>query len=760
MAVCIFSASISLRKHHQPLISTLPTLPRKKIFLRTCRSSSEPNEDYFLDAPVSVGDGFSFSGGKYSDEPSPADEWFKQGKIVKAHPVGGTGEKAKDPIFGLAMAGSSQASTDLFRWFCVESGSATNPPVVLIHGFPSQAYSYRKVLPILSKNNHAIAFDWLGFGFSDKPQPKYGFDYTLKEYVESLESVISEFSKDKVTLVVQGYFAPVVVKYAKDHQEKLNNLILLNPPLTAKHANLPSTLSIFSNFLLGEIFSQDPLRASDKALTSCGPYKIKEDVAMVYRRPYLTSGSAGFALNAISRSMKKELKGFVEEMRRTLTDENWKVQTTVCWGQRDRWLSFEGVEDFCKESNLQLITLPTAGHHVQEDCSEEVGNLIAGIMVAVAMIEPKKKRSFMCGCLPSAILLSAVFFIGSAFFVTDYKENECRPDGTETLPRGIVSRTTDLEMRSLWGPPKKKLKSPMNLLAIAVGIKQKQNVNEIVKKFPLTDFAIMLFHYDGNVDGWRNLEWSNSVIHVSAINQTKWWFAKRFLHPDVVAQYDHIFLWDEDLGVENFHAGRYLSIIKEEGLQISQPAIDADKSEVHYKLTARETSSKVHRRAINLRGPGRRCYENSIEPPCTGFVEMMAPVFSRASWRCAWYMIQNDLVHAWGLDFQLGYCAQGNRTTNIGIVDSEYVIHLGLPTLGGSAGSKTNDEVGKQSSSNEKLPNAGKMVASKLEQSEDRNAVRKESFIELDNFKNRWRKAVRDDECWVDPFQQQPPKQS
>ncbi|KAI3473435.1 hypothetical protein Pfo_031244 [Paulownia fortunei] len=391
-------------------------------------------------------------------------------------------------------------------------------------------------------------------------------------------------------------------------------------------------------------------------------------------------------------------------------------------------------------------------------------NLLCFWMVADTMIEPKKKRSFI------------------AFLVTDYKErflgcnlypikatkskicevrrkfqqlcvyslkwwffHECRPDGTETLPRGIVSRTTNLEMRPLWGPPKKKkLKSPMNLLAIAVGIKQKQNVNEIVKKFPLTDFAIMLFHYDGNVDGWRDLEWSNSVIHVSAINQTKWqeWFAKRFLHPDVVAQYAYIFLWDEDLGVENFHAGRYLSIIKEEGLQISQPAIDADKSEVHYKLTARELSSKVHR-AINLRGPGRRCYENSMEPPCTGFVEMMAPVFSRASWRCAWYMIQNDLVHAWGLDFQLGYCAQGNRTTNIGIVDSEYVIHLGLPRL---EVQQTNGEVEKQSSPNKMLPNTEKMV-------------RRESFIELDNFKNRWKKAVREDECWVDPFQQ-PAKQN
>ncbi|KAL3653294.1 hypothetical protein CASFOL_002975 [Castilleja foliolosa] len=380
MAICLSSSSLSFPKR-QTFLPFPPILNGKKNNLLTCRSSNnDANEDYLLDAPVSLGDGFSFSGGKYSDESSPADEWFKQGKFVKAHPVGGTGEKAKDPIFGLAMGGSSQASNDLFRWFCVETGSSAKPPVILIHGFPSQAYSYRKVLPILSKNNHVIAFDWLGFGFSDKPQPKYGFDYTLNEFVESLDSVVNEFAKDKVTLVVQGYFSPVVVNYAKVHQEKIDNLILLNPPLTDKHGILPSTLAIFSNFLLGEIFSQDPLRASDKALTSCGPYKMKEEVAMVYRRPYLTSGSSGFALNAISRSMKKELKAYVKEMRKILLDESWKVRTTVCWGQRDRWLCFEGVEDFCKESKHKLITLPTAGHHVQEDCGEDIGNIIAGIL--------------------------------------------------------------------------------------------------------------------------------------------------------------------------------------------------------------------------------------------------------------------------------------------------------------------------------------------------------------------------------------------
>ncbi|KVI11546.1 hypothetical protein Ccrd_010041 [Cynara cardunculus var. scolymus] len=335
-AILHFSSSLQLQSSYTPpfLTKSPPTLRhsflKDRILLQTTRRSiaftcqsinDDADDGYLLDAPVSAGDGFSFSG--------------------------------------------------------VE---AINQAIEAMEKKSSPAYSYRKVLPLLSKDYHAIAFDWLGFGYSDKPQPKYGFDYTLDEFVSALESVIDELGVNKVSLVVQGYFAPIVVKYANNHQEKLNDLILLNPPLTAKHANLPSTLSIFSNFLLGEIFSQDPLRASDKTLTSCGPYKMKEDDAMVYRRPYLTSGSSGFALNAISRAMKKELKNYVEEMRKILMDDDWKVKTSICWGQRDRWLDFDGVEDFCKAAKHRLVELPMAGHHVQEDCGEELGNIIAGLV--------------------------------------------------------------------------------------------------------------------------------------------------------------------------------------------------------------------------------------------------------------------------------------------------------------------------------------------------------------------------------------------
>nr|XP_011466066.1 PREDICTED: uncharacterized protein LOC101307323 [Fragaria vesca subsp. vesca] len=280
--------------------------------------------------------------------------------------------------------------------------------------------------------------------------------------------------------------------------------------------------------------------------------------------------------------------------------------------------------------------------------------------------QPRSGRSCICRFLPSASLM-VVVLLGSAFILLKSNEkssfstvknslrrinvkckNHRRPHGSEPLPLGIVSATSDLEMLPLWRtrytPPsrldKKSENSSVSLLAMAVGIKQKDLVGKMVKKFISSGFVVMLFHYDGNVDEWKQFQWNELVIHVSAVNQTKWWFAKRFLHPDIVAEYSYIFLWDEDLGVDNFNPQRYVSIIRKEGLEISQPALDSTKSEVHHLITARVKGSIVHRRTYKPNANGTGCDENSTVPPCTGWIEVMAPVFSRAAWRCVWYMIQ------------------------------------------------------------------------------------------------------------------------
>ncbi|KAJ1409301.1 hypothetical protein SESBI_22812 [Sesbania bispinosa] len=376
---------------------------------------------------------------------------------------------------------------------------------------------------------------------------------------------------------------------------------------------------------------------------------------------------------------------------------------------------------------------------------------------AFFVADSRSRKSCLYGIFPATLLICVVLFFMSSVFSQSYKEklsswkidaghdveiekckNQCRPSGSEALPAGIVSSTSSLDMRPLWDPPKHKkgrrvvditVNASANLFAMAVGIKQKDLVNKMVTKFLASNFMVMLFHYDGIVDEWKRFEWSDHVIHVSATDQSKWWFAKRFLHPDIVAAYDYIFLWDEDLGVENFHPDKYISIIKSEGLEISQPALDPRKSEVHHQITVRGRRSKVHRRTFKASNGGKGCDKSSTAPPCTGWIEMMAPVFSRAAWRCVWYMIQSDLIHAWGLDMQLGYCAQGDRTKNVGVVDAEYIVHHNRPTLGGTDSTVSSKE------------------------KDHRVDVRRLSYRELDVFRKRWEKAVEEDECWVDPFQ-------
>ncbi|XP_010533215.1 PREDICTED: uncharacterized protein LOC104809032 [Tarenaya hassleriana] len=387
------------------------------------------------------------------------------------------------------------------------------------------------------------------------------------------------------------------------------------------------------------------------------------------------------------------------------------------------------------------------------------------------MLSDSKSRSCLCSLFITAALLCGAYFIGSAYIANEFREKllrwevtnksqnpksntckkQCRPPGTEALPQGIITKTSNLEMQRLWSYDMKKSKPnhSMSLLAMAVGIKQKEVVNKIIPKFPPRDFAVMLFHYDGVVDEWKQFPWNEHVIHVSVMNQTKWWFAKRFLYPDIVAEYEYIFLWDEDIGVENFNPKRYLSIVKDEGLQISQPALDTTKSEVHHPITARQRNSRVHRRMYKYKGSGR-CDDHSTAPPCIGWVEMMAPVFSQAAWRCAWHMVQNDLIHAWGLDMQLGYCAQGNRMKNVGVVDAEYIVHYGLPTLGVTESESSPSRVSfaqKETLSDQEAP-----APSESREVDNRPEVRRQSYIEMQMFKERWKNAVRNDKCWVDPY--------
>lgn len=250
------------------------------------------------------------------------------------------------------------------------------------------------------------------------------------------------------------------------------------------------------------------------------------------------------------------------------------------------------------------------------------------------------------------------------------------PRGAERLPPGIVVSESDFYLRRLWGNPDEDLTIKQKyLVTFTVGYGQKKNIDAAVKKFS-ENFTILLFHYDGRTSEWDEFEWSKRAIHVSARKQTKWWYAKRFLHPDIVAPYEYIFIWDEDLGVEHFNAEEYIKLVKKHGLEISQPGLEPDRG-LTWQMTKRRGDREVHK--VTEERPGW-CSDPHL-PPCAAFVEIMATVFSRDAWRCVWHMIQNDLVHGWGLDFALRKCVEPAHE-KIGVVDSQWIVHQVVPSLG------------------------------------------------------------------------------
>ncbi|XP_077251867.1 uncharacterized protein LOC143891108 [Tasmannia lanceolata] len=151
------------------------------------------------------------------------------------------------------------------------------------------------------------------------------------------------------------------------------------------------------------------------------------------------------------------------------------------------------------------------------------------------------------------------------------------------------------------------------LITFTVGYDQKNNIDAAVKKFS-ENFTILLFHYDGLTSEWDDFEWSKRAIHVSAMKQTKWWYAKRFLHPDIVAQYEYIFIWDEDLGVEHFNAEEYIKLVKKHGLEISQPALDPNRG-FTWQMTKRRGDHEVHKETEDRPG---WCSDPHL-PPCAAY---------------------------------------------------------------------------------------------------------------------------------------------
>lgn len=261
------------------------------------------------------------------------------------------------------------------EWFYREAQplreDPNRPTVVFLHGLVSQSYSWRKVMPAVAEQGfRAIAPDWIGHGFSCFPE-KRDFAYTDEAFVEALEQFLAEFAIDRIHLVVQGFLGSYGVLYALLHPEQVERLVIVNAPLTPE-VKLPGAVRRMTLPLAGEMMTQDPLLV-DRTLEGGGPYQVDDKDLDVYRKPFLTTSSAGRSLLFTLRNCK--LAATTEKIAAGL--KQWQAMTLLIWGTADPWIPVALAESWVEFlPNGELSKLDEVGHYAQEDWAEKVAEVL------------------------------------------------------------------------------------------------------------------------------------------------------------------------------------------------------------------------------------------------------------------------------------------------------------------------------------------------------------------------------------------------
>ncbi|MFN5591985.1 MAG: alpha/beta fold hydrolase [Aphanizomenon sp.] len=261
-------------------------------------------------------------------------------------------------------------TVDSLEWFYREAepiGRSDLIPVLLLHGIVSQSYSWRNVIPSLAaQGTRAIAPDWIGYGFSGKPE-KQDFAYTPDAFITALAGFVEVLELERFSLVVQGFLGSVGLQYALRYPEKIANIAILNTPISTS-AKIPWKIKQMGLPLAGDIITQDPLLV-DRTLESGSCYRIEDQDLDVYRKPFLKSSAAGRSLLTTIRNLQIETS--MIEIENGF--KNWQQPILVQWGMIDPWLSINIAETFVQSvANGEIIKLNNVGHYPQEHYHEVI----------------------------------------------------------------------------------------------------------------------------------------------------------------------------------------------------------------------------------------------------------------------------------------------------------------------------------------------------------------------------------------------------
>ena len=277
------------------------------------------------------------------------------------------------PSRGETELGHHFAENDGVKIHYVSAGDQ-NPgaPVIMIHGFPDYWYTWRKQIAVLSKTRHVVAIDMRGYNKSDKP--KGADSYAMPILVEDVAAVLKQIGKKKAVICGHDWGGMVAWTFAITKPGLTEKLIVLNLPhphgLTRELAINPQQQK---NSAYAREF-QKP--GAHKKLTAEGLAFWVTDAAA--RKKYIEAFKRS-DFEAMLNYYRKNYPRPPYERPKEAPRVKVACPVLLIHGLDDTALLAGALNDTWNwiDSDLTLVTIPGAGHFVQQDAADLVTRSMA-----------------------------------------------------------------------------------------------------------------------------------------------------------------------------------------------------------------------------------------------------------------------------------------------------------------------------------------------------------------------------------------------
>jgi epoxide hydrolase 4 len=248
------------------------------------------------------------------------------------------------------------------------------PLVVMIHGFPDFWYTWRKQMDALSGHYRVVAVDQRGYDLSDRPAGVE--NYAMPLLVNDIGAVIKAEGRESAVIVGHDWGGAVAWSLAMTHPEWLQALVILNLPHPAGiQREIKNNPEQRKNSEYAFNFQK---AGAEKNLTSEGLARwVKDDAARAHYIEAFNRSSFESMLNYYRANYPRP-----DQESTTLTPPAMpKVTVPV--------LEFHGLGDQALlpgalsgtwnlvEKDFTLVTVPGAGHFVQQDASDLVSTTMS-----------------------------------------------------------------------------------------------------------------------------------------------------------------------------------------------------------------------------------------------------------------------------------------------------------------------------------------------------------------------------------------------